>query len=224
MQFIKIGEAAFTLDPLSSTGVEKAMRFSMQTAVAIHTLLRHNQPSIAKAFYEDKLIESAVNHAHWTFSYYASSRAAKDGFTFWDKRVNFQLGTPKVSNEFTQNFHKKFNQPRRVHGAKEPPAIPVNALINHLWNKPVKLSPRLVFSDEFAITDDRIEMKRAMNHPNLENPVIYLNQIELSPLLISIYEGVTYGVLIENWNKHFPLEDVKKIVAFLWSSEIFISD
>jgi flavin-dependent dehydrogenase len=103
-QFIKIGEAAFTLDPLSSTGVEKAMRFAMQTAVAVHTLVRHKELAVAQAFYEEKLIESAVNHAHWTAAYYASSRFSKEHFSFWEKRINFQLNDLKVSNEFTQCF------------------------------------------------------------------------------------------------------------------------
>jgi flavin-dependent dehydrogenase len=223
-QFIKIGEAAFTLDPLSSTGVEKAMRFAMQTAVAVHTLLLHKEPAVAQAFYEEKLIESAVNHAHWTAAYYASSRFSKAHVSFWDKRINFQLNDLKVSNEFTQCFYRKFNQQPPVYEAKKLPAIPVNPLMDYLWNKPVRLSPRLMYSSEFAVTGDRVEMKQAVNHPNLEKPVIYLNEIELNPLLNQLPEGITYGGLIENWNKSLAMEDTKKIVAFLWSHAIFISD
>jgi flavin-dependent dehydrogenase len=223
-QFIKIGEAAFTLDPLSSTGVEKAMRFAMQTSVAVHTLLRYKEPAVAQAFYEEKLIESAANHAHWTAAYYASSRFSKEGFSFWEKRIKFQLNDLKVSNPFTQRFYTKFNQPIPVYESRKPPAIPVNPLMDYLWNKPVRLSPRLVYSNEFAVTGDRIEIKQAVNHPNLEQPIIYLNQIELNPLLSQLSEGITYGGLIENWNKSLAMEDTKKVVTFLWSHAIFISD
>jgi hypothetical protein len=196
----------------------------MQTAIAVHTLLRYKEPAVAQAFYEEKLIESAANHAHWTAAYYASSRFSKEGFSFWEKRINFQLNDSKVCNEFTQSFHRKFNQRNPVYEGKKPPAIPVNPLMDYLWNKPVRLSPRLVYSNEFAVTGDRIEIKQAVNHPNLEQPIIYLNQIELNPLLSQLSEGITYGGLIENWNKSLAMEDTKKVVTFLWSHAIFISD
>lgn len=221
-QFIKIGEAAFTLDPLSSTGVEKAMRFAMQTAVAVHTVLRYHEPLVGQAFYESKLIESAVTHAHWTAGYYADSRVAH--FPFWERRINFKLSDFGVSNEFTRRFHRRFNQYRQNFPVKQQPFIPVDTLLSHLWNQPVRLSPRLVYSDEFAVTGDRVEIKRAVNHPNLQTPVIYLNQIELNPLLGQLSEGLTYGELIEVWNKSMPSEDAKKIVTFLWSHAIFVSD
>jgi flavin-dependent dehydrogenase len=223
-QFIKIGEAAFTLDPLSSTGVEKAMRFAMQTAVAVHTSLKHQEPGVAQAFYEDRLITSAVNHAHWTANYYAVSRVAKTDFSFWNKRLNFKLSDTMLSNEFTNNFYQKFNQPRQKDKVKQPPLIPINMLLNHLWNQPVRLSSDMVYRDEFAVTEDRVEIKHAVHHPNLENPIVYLNQIELKPLLGQISEGVTYGELIERWNRSLSTEDAGKIVTFLWSHAIFTSD
>lgn len=223
-QFIKIGEAAFTLDPLSSTGVEKAMRFAMQTAVAVHTLLRYQERSVAQAFYEDKLVESAINHARWTSAYYESSRFSKENHAFWEKRANFQLSGSKVSNDFTRRFSQKFSQPLSVHAVKKPHAIPVNPLMDYLRDKPVRLSPRLTYSDEFAVTGDRVEIKRALNHPALENPVVYLNQTELNPLLGQLSEGVTYGGLTDIWSKSLRRDDAKKIISFLWSRAIFLSD
>ena len=223
-QFIKIGEAAFTLDPLSSTGVEKAMRFAMQTAVAVHTLLRYQEGSVAQAFYEEKLMESAVNHARWTSAYYTSSRFSKGHYAFWDQRTNFQLDGLKLSNDFTRRFYQKFSQPLSVNEVKKPPAIPVNALMDYLWNKPVRLSPRLTYSDEFAVTGDRVEIRRAVNHPALENPIVYLNHTELNPLLSQLSEGVTYGGLADIWSKSLHREETKRIITFLWSHTIFLSD
>src|SRR5437588_5162179 len=42
---LKLGDAAFALDPISSSGVEKAMRFSLQAAVAIHTFCQADSVS-----------------------------------------------------------------------------------------------------------------------------------------------------------------------------------
>ena len=106
-QFIKLGEAAFTLDPLSSTGVEKAMRFSMQTAIAINTFLKYKDVFIAKAFYEQKLTESVINHWRWTSSYYSSAWAAQQNFDFWFKRKNFQINSLKIPTDFSRNFFEK---------------------------------------------------------------------------------------------------------------------
>lgn len=49
---IQLGENAFTLDPLSSTGVEKAMRFSLQAAICVHTALATQNYQLAQSFYE----------------------------------------------------------------------------------------------------------------------------------------------------------------------------
>lgn len=223
-QFIKLGEAAFTLDPLSSTGVEKAMRFSMQTAIAINTLLKYQDLEIAKAFYQTKLTESVLNHWRWTSSYYSTAWPAKENFDFWVKRKNFEITTPKILTEFSRNFYEQTKQPPSDHRLKNMPPIPINPLIQLLWNKPVKLSGASSFSNEFAITDDRIELKKALNHPNFENPVVYLHQIELAPLIGSVSESLTFGALISNWCKSYSQEDVTKIVAFLWSNNILLSE
>ena len=101
-QLIKIGEAAFTLDPLSSTGVEKAMRFSLQVAIAVNTYLKDTNSSHPKDFYEEKLIESAVSHAHWTADYYRQAWASHRNLDFWDKRTNFKLDISKCETDTTK--------------------------------------------------------------------------------------------------------------------------
>jgi flavin-dependent dehydrogenase len=63
---MKIGDAAFAIDPISSSGVEKAMRFSLQVAIAVHTLLQADgvgQQALAAQFYRQRLIEVHARHA-----------------------------------------------------------------------------------------------------------------------------------------------------------------
>jgi flavin-dependent dehydrogenase len=49
---IRVGEACFSLDPLSSTGVEKAMHSGLIAATAIHTILvRPERASLCARFY-----------------------------------------------------------------------------------------------------------------------------------------------------------------------------
>ncbi len=51
---LKLGDAAFALDPISSSGVEKAMRFSLHATVVIHTALQgaYDKRAIAREFFE----------------------------------------------------------------------------------------------------------------------------------------------------------------------------
>ncbi|TWV96257.1 NAD(P)/FAD-dependent oxidoreductase [Chitinophaga pinensis] len=83
--YLRLGEAAFSLDPLSSTGVEKAMRFSLQAVIAINTILKTGQADMAQTFYENKMIESIASHTHWTSGYYAQAWPGQQ-HSFWHKR------------------------------------------------------------------------------------------------------------------------------------------
>ncbi len=219
-QFIKIGETAFTLDPLSSTGVEAAMRFSLQTAVAVHTMLADGDPAVAKAFYENKLADAVASHCRWTSDYYAQSARLQAPSSFWAKRRNFRMDEIPASNAFTAMVKQRINQKAPLQKVMETPVVPIDPLIRFLWDKPVRLSSQLTYSSEFAVTGDRVEIRRALVHPNLSRPMVYINQIEIPPLLNALHEGATYGGTIENWCRHFAYADVKKIFAFLWSAEV----
>lgn len=218
-QFIKIGEAAFTLDPLSSTGVEVAMRFALQTAIAVHTMLADGDAAVARAFYESKLADAVASHHRWTSEYYAQSRKADSHFPFWEKRRGFSMEGLPVTNEFAalvkQRLTQQFTPPQAP-----PAAVPIDPLIRFLWDKPVRLSAQLAFRSEFAVTGDRVEVRRALVHPNLSRPVIYINQIEIPPLLNALGQGATYGTTIEAWCHNLPYNDVKKVLGFLWGAEI----
>lgn len=218
-QFIKIGEAAFTLDPLSSTGVEAAMRFSLQTAIAVHTMLSDGNPAVARAFYESKLADAVGSHCRWTSDYYALSGKLETPSSFWEKRRNFRLDEIIASNEFTALVKQRLVQQSPTN-VKEPAAVPIDPLIRFLWDKPVRLSGQLAFSSEFAVTGDRVEIRRALVHPNLLRPMVYLNQVEIPPLLNALHEGVTYGTAIETWCRHVPYAEVKKVLGFLWGAEV----
>lgn len=219
-QCIKIGEAAFTLDPLSSTGVEAAMRFSLQTAIAVHTMLTDGNPGVAKAFYENKLADAVASHSRWTSDYYKQAATSHSPFPFWKKRRDFRTEALPVINDFTALIKRRLTQESPPAYATEPAAVPIDPLIRFLWDKPVRLSGQLAFSSEFAVTGDRVEIRRALQHPNLSRPLIYLNQIEIPPLLNALSEGTTYGTAIETWCRLVPYNDVKKVLGFLWSTEI----
>jgi flavin-dependent dehydrogenase len=82
---LRIGEAALTLDPLSSSGVQQAMHSGWNAAFGIHTMLR--APEHATAAEEFILAQHAgAVRQQRTFTRAAFSAAWPDGIPFWTAR------------------------------------------------------------------------------------------------------------------------------------------
>jgi len=73
--FLKIGEAAYTLDPLSSTGVQKAMQTAWTGAIAVHTILtKPENAAAARRFYAESHHTTVARHTTWAAKLYAEAR------------------------------------------------------------------------------------------------------------------------------------------------------
>jgi len=73
-----LGEANYTLDPLSSTGVEKAMQNGCVAAVALHTLInRPDRAELCMRFYRDRQRETEMVHSDWRPSSMARSNVTR---------------------------------------------------------------------------------------------------------------------------------------------------
>ncbi|UVK35727.1 FAD-dependent monooxygenase (plasmid) [Mesorhizobium sp. AR10] len=89
--FVAVGDAAFTIDPLSSQGVVKAVVSAQQAAVAVNTLLRRpDLASSARDFYLARVRE-AVDWDRRTSGLYYARQAACMPTPFWVLRS----GTPE---------------------------------------------------------------------------------------------------------------------------------
>ncbi|WP_300662603.1 tryptophan 7-halogenase [Fluviicola sp.] len=220
-QLIKLGEAAFTLDPLSSNGVEKAMRFSLQAAIAVNTFLKDPGSSHAKAFYEEKLIDSVSNHAHWTASFYQTAWPYKENALFWKNKSVIQLSVPPDSSQFLRKLQQGFNSPPSFPSHKAPVSIPVDLVLNQIRSGRISPSPLITFKEVFAVNNDVVEVIQAVCHPGLERPVGYLEQLNL-PLLLQEITGQTIEMAIELVNRKFSLEKGKKIIFHLWQNQLIV--
>src|SRR5205823_794692 len=69
--YVRVGEASFSLDPLSSTGVEKAMHTGLAAALALHTMMaRPGRQDLCHCFYRDRQREAVSAHAAWSGAFY----------------------------------------------------------------------------------------------------------------------------------------------------------
>jgi flavin-dependent dehydrogenase len=220
-QFIKLGEAAFTLDPLSSSGVEKAMRFSLQVAIAINTYLKNPNSPYPKDYYEEKLIESVSSHAHWTASFYREAWPNQEDSPFWMNKSQVEFEVPGNASIFMQRFQNQFMTSPEKNTHQPPVSIPIDLVLNQIrWNR-ISTSPLVTYAKMYAIKEDTIELMLAVDHPLLERPVGYLEQLDLRLLLQEI-EGITVETALDLIGRTISFERAKKVMIHLWQYQLIL--
>ncbi|HEY1166615.1 MAG TPA: tryptophan 7-halogenase [Chitinophaga sp.] len=216
--YIRLGEAAFSLDPLSSTGVEKAMRFSLQAVVAVNTILESGDEQMGRSFYEDSMIASVISHMQWTAAYYAKAWPA--AHPFWKERAVPFIGKQSTQSGFHQRLQDRFSGTPAIQEPVKAPVPDTMEKVRLLWNEQVRLSPALSFYDTPCVVGNVLAMKKAVRHPRLKDGIAYLGEIEISVLLSGIAGSPTFGSLVQDWSKAMPVEQAVKTALFCWNHEL----
>jgi hypothetical protein len=201
--FARVGEAAYALDPLSSTGVEKAAQSATIAAFAIHTMLE--QPSrtdLCLRFYRDRQQETISAHRAWASEFYGSvARYAE--LPFWRARsAPPGLAGPKAV-------------PSTTTGASTAPAA-----ANFSLQTRVRLSDRARVVEEPCLVDNQFSLRTALTHPNLNRPVAFLDNVALCPLLRSATNTTDVESLIGLWTAHVPRRKARRIIRWLFDRNI----
>jgi flavin-dependent dehydrogenase len=174
---LKVGESAFALDPLSSTGVQKALQTAWTGAITVHTILtRPEDAAAARHFYIESHRATVERHTAWAAGFYAEARQHA-GSLFWRRRAAMA-------------------PPPRPAPAPEPSGPPLGAR----WR--LSATAKLIATP--CITGDLIATRRALVHPGLERPVAFLDGVEIAPLLEALPERSTFGELTALWSRHMP--------------------
>lgn len=218
--YLRLGEAAFSIDPLSSTGVEKAMRFSLQAAIAVNTILRTGQANMAQTFYEDRMIESIASHTHWTSNYYAQAWPGQQ-HTFWKERSVPFIDNATTPTAFYSRLKDKFTAPREKGPER---LVNVQEELQRLWHEQMHLSSALIFKEMPCVIDDILQLRTAIQHPNLEREIAYLETVEISPLLSTAGKAATFGDIVQEWSRVLPFEQAVRIAFFLWDKDILCTE
>lgn len=190
--FVKLGEAAFALDPLSSTGVEKALQTALSGSIAVHTLLaRPENASAALAFHTERQREAVEQHATWAASHYQELERYAES-PFWKRRAVAPVQRPA--------------------SALVPPEVTDPASLLHV---PVTLSEDVRLVEIPCIQGDFIEPCRALHHPSLPRAVAFLGNVELAPLLSEVERGGTLLSIVRRWSPQVPMRRGLEIAAWL---------
>jgi flavin-dependent dehydrogenase len=191
-RIIKVGDSALALDPLSSSGVQKAINTALTGAVVVNTMLRcPERADAAMRFYAANLTQASDQHRRWASGHYAIAATTRPG-GFWRTRA----------------------------AGAEPEQIAPHADFDFAWARDivVTLSPEATLAPEPCIVGDLVAMKYALHHPGLATPVAFLGGWEVATLLRPLQRVVTIGGLMDAWQ--IPVKSKTAIAGWLLKNRV----
>ncbi len=192
---IKVGDAALALDPLSSSGVQKAIQSSLAGAAVVNTLLhRLHAAALAQQFYRNSLKESSTRHQAWTQSYYSEAGRTS---RFWRERSAAAASAGAVLPGT---------------GVSMPPGVRL------------RIAPGVEMVELPCVVDRFIEAREAVSSAFLEAPVAYLGDFELSPLLRKVRSGMTPREVVQSWMPRVPPEKGMAIAQWLIARGVLVPE
>jgi hypothetical protein len=187
----KVGEAAFSIDPLSSQGVQAALRSAWQAAACIHTAVhRPADASLARAFHTEQSARAAALHGRLAAGFHAEA-ARRFGTAFWQRRAQ---GAEPVAD------------------SPPPAALPP-------LQQPIALDRRARWRRVPCLAQDFIVESPALCHPALEAPLSFIAgrpaMAWLSPLL-EPGSLPTVSQLLKHWRERAGEEQAVALFSSLW--------
>jgi hypothetical protein len=185
---VKVGEAGFTIDPLSSSGVQTAIQTGVAASVAIASILSQDGDLDAAMTYFREHQRHAVERHEWLTARSYRACSAYAARPFWRRRSAW---------------------------APEPPLADPPVSLEELLGQPVNLSHRSALLPTPCVVGDRVEFRRALCHPALSRPVAYLGDNELAPLLDRLCADRTLREVVEQWAGSIPSSAAYAIARWL---------
>lgn len=191
---IKVGDAALAIDPLSSSGVQKAIQTALSGAAVVNTLVRKPESSDAATdYYRSSLLDASERHSHWAGEYYAAGAATRNA-EFWRQRAS-----------------------RRVPAEAAP-----SFAASDFANEPLALSPDLTFLESPCIEGGYVTLKPALHHPSLDRPVTFVGGFEMPPLVLRVRTGMKPMEIALLWSDRVPIETGLSLAGWLLRKGLFI--
>lgn len=190
---VKVGEAAFAIDPLSSSGVQTAIQSGVAAGAAVHSILTGGERDSALEYYRDHAAHAVRHHRRLAARSYADCAAYAQA-PFWRRRA---LATEDA------------------HSAAPRAPAPAPARLDELLPGRTRLAPEAALVATACVVGDRVERRRALTHPALERPVAYLGGNELAPLLDRLDGRRSLERVVEDWGRSVPPATAYQVADWL---------
>jgi flavin-dependent dehydrogenase len=191
---IKVGDAALSIDSLSSSGVQKAIQTALSAAVVVNTLKRKPESSdAAMQFYRSSLAAASERHCKWAGEYFCAAAATRSA-EFWRQRAS-----RSVPAEAAQ---------------------PVTA--SDFADERLALSPNLAFVEMPCIEGEFVTLKPALHHPSLDSPVTFVGGCEMAPLVRKVRAGMKPMEIALAWSDRIPIKTGLALTGWLIGKGLLI--
>lgn len=192
--YIRVGDANFTVDPIAAQGVHLALAMGVQAAVVVNSILRFpKNTAAALTFFRTRQMERITQFTEKTQQTYRKV-AIRSSEIFWHLRAG------------NESYPVKPDEQPVIQLPEHSQAIQLSAQVQ------IKLTP--VMKTEF------IENAPALFHPSLPKPVAFLEGYDLVQLIGHIQPGKTLKNIVTEWSPIVPEELGTKMLQWLWNRKI----
>jgi flavin-dependent dehydrogenase len=188
---LRIGEACFSLDPLSSQGVQAAVGSGLHAAAVLHTsLMRPGQGEVANTFYRKRQREAVEFYRVAAAKLYAQVAVGRES-RFWQRR-----GTEKVPSPERSKTNRSGN-------------LESETLIRLSSETQTNFTP--------CLAGDFVVMSKAITHPSITDPLVFLENVSVAPLLKCLRRPLTVDQTLKERSRSISGERAERILTWLWA-------
>jgi flavin-dependent dehydrogenase len=193
---IRVGEAAFSIDPLSSQGVQAALVSAIQGSAVVHTLLTEpNESGLAIEFYRERQ-QSAAGRSALNAAHLYGLRARTKATSFWVRRS-------LVEEPFAVETRQR-RQPSK--------SLPSD----------LRISQALRIVSVPTLSGVLIKRVPALSHPSLRQPVAYLAGVALAPLVREIKKAQSRDQILQQWAQRIEAGTARQIMSWMYRVGILV--
>lgn len=155
--YIKVGDSAYTTDPISSQGVVKAIKTAVHASKVIHTILKRPEGAERAVDYYRNLIQTdVVKNGQWINEFYREQQC------------------------FDSSFWQQYKMPPAVESVRE---LKVQLQADDF----LMINPKIIFKNIVVLEGDFIEEREGVEINAVEAPFVYINQILIADLLKEVH-------------------------------------
>lgn len=171
--WLRVGDAAAAVDPLSAQGMQMALRSGLQAAAAVNTLLADPGATAPLAFYRARVRDLSARAARETASAYARA-GARFATAFWARRSLAEFHEPGLLA----------------------PAAPPHPAIR------LRLSPGARVVPAAVLAGGSIVWARGLEHASFGEPLAFVGQVALADLAADVIAPGYPRDIVRRWRKH----------------------
>jgi hypothetical protein len=171
---VRVGEAAFAIDPLSACGVQTAIQSGLAAAATAHSLISGGDRVAALEYYNDLVRTAAELHARTASALYAEHHRHADE-PFWWRRATAPVAWPG-------------------------PATP----LPDLMPRRIRLRQTAALRPTACLVGDTVGRRPALHAPGLDRPVAFLDGHPVAPLLEELRTAPTLAAAVQRWERSWP--------------------